>query len=85
MSIIWELKLKLTEKFREEIEEYLISLNATVTSIDAENNTHILEPKIYNTSAFFIKKPIKNEIKLILENYKINANKITLSLFINEK
>ena len=78
MSFIWVLKLKLSEKFREEIEECLISLNATVLSIDAEKNTYSLKPKIFNVSAFFTKKPKIYLIELILINYKVNPSRVIL-------
>ncbi|PPR17076.1 MAG: Ribosomal protein L11 methyltransferase [Alphaproteobacteria bacterium MarineAlpha9_Bin3] len=78
MSSIWVLKLKLREKLREDIEEYLISLNATVTSIDAENNTNSLKPKIFKVSAFFTKKPKNYLIQFILINYKVNPNRVFL-------
>ena len=78
MSFIWVLKLKVSEKIREEIEEYLISLNATVTSIEDNKNSHLLKPELYNTSAFFIKKPKVDLIKFILLNYGIKSDKINL-------
>lgn len=78
MSFIWVLKLKVSEKIREEIEESLISLNATVTSIEDNKNSHLLKPELYNTSAFFIKKPKVDLIKFILLNYGIKSDKINL-------
>ena len=63
MDSIWILNLELSNKFREGIENYLISMNATITSLDAGNNANELKPVLFNTSAFFIKKPKKYIIK----------------------
>ena len=69
MNSIWLLKLKLSNKFREGIENYLISMNATITSLDAENNPNELNPELYDPSAFFIKKPEKYIIKQLFLNH----------------
>jgi len=37
LDSIWILNLELSNKFREDIESYLISMNATITSLDAGN------------------------------------------------
>ena len=73
MKFIWVLKLKLDNELRESIEEFLISQNATITSLDSENKSNILQPKSYYTYAFFIKKPSNNFIKKLLLDFKINA------------
>ena len=52
MPYTWILKLKLKDKFREEIEEYFLSLNASISSIDAENNLNTLKPKLFETNIF---------------------------------
>ena len=72
MKFIWLLKLKLDNKFRENIEEFLISQNATITSLDAENKSGVLQPESYDTSTFFVKKPTDIFIKTLLLDYKIN-------------
>jgi ribosomal protein L11 methyltransferase len=78
MGFIWILKLKLNDKFREEIEEYFLSLNASISSIDAENNLNTLKPKLFNTNIFFINKPNINLIKKYLINFKIKTDNILL-------
>jgi hypothetical protein len=78
MGFIWVLKLKLNDKFREEIEEYFLSLNASISSIDAENNLNTLSPKLFNTNVFFINKPNIDLIKKYLINFKIKPNNILL-------
>lgn len=78
MGSIWVLKLKLNDKFREEIEEYFLSLNASISSIDAENNLNTLKPKLFNTNVFFINKPNINLIKKYLINFKIKPSNILL-------
>ena len=78
MDSIWLLKLKLSNKFREGIENYLISKNATITSLDAENNPNELKPELYDTSAFFIKKPEKYIIKQLFLNFNIKPQEIVL-------
>ena len=78
MDSIWLLKLKLSNKFREGIENYLISMNATITSLDAENNPNELKPELYDTSAFFIKKPEKYIIKQLFLNFNIKPQEIVL-------
>ena len=50
---VLKLKLKLKDKYREEIEEYFLSLNASISSIDAENNLNTLKPKLFNSNIFF--------------------------------
>ena len=78
MNYIWALKLKLSNKLREDIENYLISMNASITSLDAENKTNSMRPELYNTSAFFIKKPKNYIIKYLLINFKIKKKDIIL-------
>jgi ribosomal protein L11 methyltransferase len=78
MGSIWVLKLKLNDKFREEIEEYFLSLNASISSIDAENNLNTLKPKLFNTNIFFINKPNITVIKKYLVNFKMNTDKLIL-------
>ena len=74
MKYIWIIKLKLKDKFREEIEEYFLSLNASISSIDSESNSNTLKPKIFYTHVFFINKPnlilIRKYMKL-----KLNLNR----------
>ena len=50
MEHTWVLKLKLKDKYREEVEEYFLSLNASISSIDAENNLNTLKPKLFNSN-----------------------------------
>jgi ribosomal protein L11 methyltransferase len=64
VKFIWALKLKLDNEFRENVEEFLISQKATITSLDSENRSDTLQPESYNTYAFFIKK--------LLLDFKIN-------------
>ena len=78
MESIWILKLELSNKFREGIENYLISMDATVTSLDAENNANELKPELFNTSAFFINKPKKYIIKQLFLNFNIKPQEIIL-------
>ena len=78
MDSIWVLKLELSNKFREGIENYLISMDATVTSLDAENNANELKPELFNTSAFFINKPKKYIIKQLFLNFNIKPQEIIL-------
>ena len=78
MNYIWALKLKLSNKLREDIENYLISMNASITSLDAENKTNSMRPELYNTSAFFMKKPKNYIIKYLLINFKIKKKDIIL-------
>ena len=78
MEYTWVLKLKLKDKFREEVEEYFISLNASITSIDAENNLNTLKPKLFNSNIFFINKPNMNLITKYLASFQINTNALVL-------
>ncbi|MDG2000728.1 MAG: 50S ribosomal protein L11 methyltransferase [Alphaproteobacteria bacterium] len=78
MKFIWVLKLKLDNELRESIEEFIISHNATITSLDSENKSNILQPKSYDTSAFFIKKPSNIFIKKLLLDFKIKPKTIIL-------
>jgi len=78
MEYIWLLKLELNDKFREEIEEYFLSLNASISSIDAENNLNTLRPKLFNTTIFFINKPNIHLIKKYLINFNIKTKNILL-------
>ena len=78
MNSIWVLKLELSNKFREVIENYLISMNATITSLDAENNANALKPELFNTSAFFIEKPKKYIIKQLFLNFNIKPQEVVL-------
>ena len=78
MQYTWVLKLKIKEKFREEIEEYFLSLNASITSIDAENNLNYLKPELFNTNIFFTYKPNISIIKKCLERFQINTKHIFL-------
>ena len=78
MPYTWILKLKLKDKFREEIEEYFLSLNASISSIDAENNLNTLKPILFETNIFFKDKPNITLIKKYLVNFKINTNKLVL-------
>ena len=52
MKYIWIIKLKLKDEFREKIEEYFLSLNASISSIDSESNSNTLTPKIFYTHVF---------------------------------
>jgi ribosomal protein L11 methyltransferase len=79
VKYVWILKLKLEEKYREKIEEYLISLNATISSLDAENDTNSFKPKVFNTSAFFLKKPKNYIVQKFLENFNIEYKNILLT------
>ena len=72
MKFIWALKLKLDNEFRENVEEFLISQKATITSLDSENRSDTLQPESYNTYAFFVKKPTDIFIKKLLLDFKIN-------------
>ena len=78
MKYIWIIKLKLKDEFREKIEEYFLSLNASISSIDSENNSNTLTPKIFYTHVFFINKPNLILIKKYLINFKININNLIL-------
>ncbi|MBJ85306.1 MAG: hypothetical protein CMJ11_01680 [Pelagibacterales bacterium] len=78
MDSIWILNLELSNKFREDIESYLISMNATITSLDVGNNANELKPELFNTSAFFIKKPKKYIIKQLFLNFNIKPKEIVL-------
>ena len=78
MKFIWVLKLKLDNELRESIEEFIISQNATITSLDSENKSNLLQPKSYDTSAFFIKKPSNIFIKKLLLDFKIKPKTIIL-------
>ena len=78
MEYTWVLKLKLKDKFREEIEDYFLSLNASITSIDAENDLNTLKPKLFNTNIFFTYKPNISLIKKYLANFRINTNPLVL-------
>ena len=84
MEYTWVLKLKLKDKFREEVEDYFISLNASISSIDAENNLNTLNPKLFNTNIFFTNKPNINLIKIYLVNFPINTNNLILLKIKNE-
>ena len=84
MEHTWVLKLKLKDKFREEIEDYFLSLNASISSIDAENNLNTLKPKLFNTNIFFTNKPNINLIKIYLINFPINTNNLILLKIKNE-
>ena len=76
MKYIWIIKLKLKDEFREQIEEYFLSLNASIASIDAENNSNTLKPKIFYTNVFFTYKPNIILVKKYLLNFKINIKNI---------
>jgi len=78
MEYTWVLKIKLKDKFREEIEDYFLSLNASISSIDAENNLNTLKPKLFNTNIFFINKPNIHLIKKYLMKFHINTNHLSL-------
>jgi ribosomal protein L11 methyltransferase len=78
MEYIWLLKLELNDKFREEIEEYFLSLKASISSIDAENNLNTLRPQLFNTTIFFINKPNIHLIKKYLINFNIKTKNILL-------
>ena len=78
MDSIWVLNLELSNKVREDIENYLNSMDATVTSLDAENNANELTPELFNTSAFFINKPEKYIIKQLFLNFNIKPQEIVL-------
>ena len=84
MEYTWVLKLKLKDKFREEVEDYFLSLNASISSIDAENNLNTLKPKLFNTNIFFTNKPNINLIKIYLINFPINTNNLILLKIKNE-
>jgi ribosomal protein L11 methyltransferase len=84
MDHTWVLKLKLKDKYREEIEEYFLSLNASISSIDAENNLNTLKPKLFNSNIFFTSKPNINLIKKYLSKYQINTNVLVLLKIKNE-
>ena len=84
MEYTWVLKLKLKDKFREEVEDYFLSLNASISSIDAENNLNTLKPKLFNTNIFFTNKPNINLIKIYLVNFPINTNNLILLKIKNE-
>ena len=78
MEYTWVLKLKLKDKYREEVEEYFLSLNASISSIDAENNLNTLKPKLFNSNIFFINKPNMNLITKYLASFQINTNALVL-------
>ena len=84
MEYTWVLKLKLKDKYREEVEEYFLSLNASISSIDAENNLNTLKPKLFNSNIFFTSKPDINLIKKYLLTYQINTNVLVLVKIKNE-
>jgi len=84
MEHTWVLKLKLKDKYREEIEEYFLSLNASISSIDAENNLNTLKPKLFNSNIFFTSKPNITLIKKYLSTYQINTNVLVLLKIKNE-
>ena len=84
MEYTWVLKIKLKDKFREEIEDYFLSLNASISSIDAENNLNTLKPKLFNTNIFFTNKPNINLIKIYLVNFPINTDNLILLKIKNE-
>ena len=84
MEYTWVLKLKLKDKYREEVEEYFLSLNASISSIDAENNLNTLKPKLFNSNIFFTSKPNINLIKKYLLTYQINTNVLVLLKIKNE-
>ena len=84
MGHTWVLKLKLKDKYREEVEEYFLSLNASISSIDAENNLNTLKPKLFNSNIFFTSKPNINLIKKYLSTYQINTNVLVLLKIKNE-
>ena len=84
MEYTWVLKLKLKDKFREVVEDYFLSLNASISSIDAENNLNTLKPKLFNTNIFFTNKPDINLIKIYLVNFPINTNNLILLKIKNE-
>ena len=84
MEHTWVLKLKLKDKYREEVEEYFLSLNASISSIDAENNLNTLKPKLFNSNIFFTSKPNINLIKKYLSTYQINTNVLVLLKIKNE-
>ena len=84
MKYTWVLKLKLKDKYREEVEEYFLSLNASISSIDAENNLNTLKPKLFNSNIFFTSKPNINLIKKYLLTYQINTNVLVLLKIKNE-
>ena len=84
MEHTWVLKLKLKDKYREEVEEYFLSLNASISSIDAENNLNTLKPKLFNSNIFFTSKPNITLIKKYLSTYQINTNVLVLLKIKNE-
>ena len=84
MEHTWVLKLKLKDKYREEVEEYFLSLNASISSIDAENNLNTLKPKLFNSNIFFTSKPNITLIKKYLLTYQINTNVLVLLKIKNE-
>ena len=84
MEYTWVLKLKLKDKYREEVEEYFLSLNASISSIDAENNLNTLKPKLFNSNIFFTSKPNITLIKKYLLTYQINTNVLVLLKIKNE-
>ena len=84
MEYTWVLKLKLKDKFREEVEDYFLSLNASISSIDAENNLNTLKPKLFYTNIFFINKPNINLIKIYLVKFPINTDNLILLKIKNE-
>ena len=63
---------------REKIEDYLFNLDATILSLDAENNSNSLEPKLFITTAFFTKKPNKNILNNFSYNFNLQSDKIKL-------
>ena len=85
MEYTWVLKLELKDKFREEIEEYFLSFDASISSIDAENNLNTLKPKLFNTNIFFSNKPNIKLIKKYLKKFKINTNQLFLLKKENKK
>jgi len=84
MEHTWVLKLKLKNKFREEVEEYFLSLNASISSIDAENNLNTLKPKLFNSNIFFTDKPNIHLIKEYLLTFQINTSTLVLLKIKNE-
>lgn len=79
MKYIWVLKLNLKEDFREEIEDYFLTLNATSISTDINNNSNTHNLKKFITHIIFIYKPNIHIINNYLTNFKINIKEIDLS------
>ena len=59
-------------------------MNATITSLDAENNPNELNQN-YMIPAFFIKKPEKYIIKQLFLNFNIKPQEIVLKKVKNSR